>query len=115
MIFKIQTMAQPLLRGLLLTLIFGSLNVSAATDNVSFNIDNVASLAKQLAAESFKPPQSIPDFLKQLSYNDYIDIRFDPEQSLWKDNGGNFQIQLPCRQAMAAVPDSGRACTATSD
>jgi periplasmic glucans biosynthesis protein len=94
MIFKVQTPRPPLLRGLLLTIVFGSLRVSAAAANISFNIDNVASLAKQLAAESFKPPQSIPDFLKQLSYDDYRDIRFDPEQALWKDTGSNFQVQL---------------------
>jgi periplasmic glucans biosynthesis protein len=94
MIFEVQTMAKRLLRGLLLTIVFGLLNVSAAAANISFNIDNVASLAKQLAAEPFKPPESIPDFLTQLSYDDYRDIRFDPGQSLWKDSTGNFQIQL---------------------
>jgi glucans biosynthesis protein len=98
MIFEVQTMAKRLLRGLLLTIVFGLLNVSAAAANISFNIDNVASLAERLAAEPFKPPQSIPDFLKQLSYDDYRDIRFDPEQSIWKDAGTNFQVQLihPC-------------------
>jgi periplasmic glucans biosynthesis protein len=94
MIFEVQTMAKRLLRGLLLTVVFGLLNVSAAAANISFNIDNVASLAKRLAAEPFKPPQSIPDFLTQLSYDDYRDIRFDPEQSIWKDAGTNFQVQL---------------------
>src|SRR4029077_19013495 len=80
--------------GLLLTIVFASLKVSAAAATISFNIDNVASLAKQLAAEPFKPPQSIPDFLKQLSYDDYRDIRFDLEQAIWKDTGSNFQVQL---------------------
>jgi glucans biosynthesis protein len=94
MILKVQTRAQPLLRGLFLTIVFVSLKVSAAAATISFNIDNVASLAKQLAAEPFKPPQSIPDFLKQLSYDDYRDIRFDLEQALWKDTGSNFQVQL---------------------
>lgn len=57
-------------------------------------MDNVASLAKKLAAEPFKPPQPVPDFLRQLSYDDYRDIRFDPAQSLWKESGGNFQVQF---------------------
>jgi hypothetical protein len=34
----------------------------------------------------------VPDVLKQLSYDDYRDIRFDSEQSLWKETGSNFQV-----------------------
>ncbi|MGH7845649.1 MAG: glucan biosynthesis protein [Candidatus Binatia bacterium] len=59
-----------------------------------FGFDNVSELAKKLAAEPFKPPQAIPDFLTQLSYDQYRDIRFDPEQSLWRETGGNFQVQF---------------------
>src|SRR5206468_4733096 len=88
------TLAQPLLRGLLLTIVFSFLKVSDAAANIPLSIDNVATLAKKLAAESFKPPQPIPDFLKQLSYDDYRDIRFDPEQALWKETGSNFQVQF---------------------
>jgi len=94
MIFKVQTLATPLLRGLLLTIVLNLVNVSDAAANIPFSIDNVASLAKKLAAEPFKPPQAIPDFLRQLSYDDYRDIRFDPEQSLWKETGSNFQVQF---------------------
>lgn len=47
----------------------------------------------KLAAEPFKPPQTIPEFLRQISYDEYRDIRFDTAQSLWKE-GGNFQVQL---------------------
>jgi glucans biosynthesis protein len=57
-------------------------------------MENVASLAKKLAAEPFKPPPPIPDFLKNISYDDYRDIRFDPAQSLWRENGGHFQVQF---------------------
>jgi hypothetical protein len=94
MIFKVQTLAMPLLRGLLLTIVLNLVNVSDAVANLPFSIDNVASLAKKLAAEPFKPPQPIPDFLRQLSYDDYRDIRFDPEQSLWKETGSHFQVQF---------------------
>src|SRR5919112_399759 len=41
----------------------------------------------------FPPPPVVPDFLKQISYDDYRDIRFDTAQSLWRENG-NFQIQF---------------------
>lgn len=72
---------------LVLSLIRGA---DAATN---FSIDNVASLAKELAAKPFKPFAPIPDFLKQLTYDEYRDIRFDPDQSLWKESG-NFQVQF---------------------
>jgi glucans biosynthesis protein len=74
----------------LLTCLFAA----PAAANAPFGMNNVASLAKKLAAEPFKPPQQVPDFLKQMSYDDYRDIRFDPAQSLWKEGGGNFQVQF---------------------
>ncbi|HYJ13989.1 MAG TPA: glucan biosynthesis protein, partial [Candidatus Limnocylindria bacterium] len=49
-------------------------------------------MAKKSAAEAFRPPQPIPEFLRSLSYDDYRDIRFDTKRSLWRDSG-NFQIQ----------------------
>jgi glucans biosynthesis protein len=55
--------------------------------------DGVAEIARKLAAEPFRAPQPIPDFLTSISYDDYRDIRFDTKQSFWRD-GGNFQIQL---------------------
>ncbi|MEX0805117.1 MAG: glucan biosynthesis protein G [Candidatus Binatia bacterium] len=67
---------------------------SSAVANGAFGLNDVAEAARKLAAEPFKPPQAIPDFLKQISYDDYRDIRFDPAQSLWKDSGGNFQVQF---------------------
>lgn len=59
MILKVQTLATPLLRGLLLTIVLNLVNVSDAAANIPFSIENVASLAKKLAAEPFKPPQPI--------------------------------------------------------
>jgi periplasmic glucans biosynthesis protein len=94
MIFKIQPLAAQLYRVLLITIVFSFLKPWDAAANTTFNIDNVASLAKKLAAEPFKPPQPVPDVLKQLIYDDYRDIRFDSEQSLWKETGSNFQVQF---------------------
>ena len=65
-----------------------------AAANSPFGIDNVASLAKKLAAEPFNPPRQVPDFLRQMSYDDYRDIRFDPAQSLWNEGSSNFRIQF---------------------
>jgi glucans biosynthesis protein len=94
MIFKIQALAAQLHRVLLITIVFSFLEPWDSAANVPFSIDNVASLAKKLAAEPFKSPQPVPDLLKQLSYDDYRDIRFDSEQSLWKETGSNFQVQF---------------------
>src|ERR1051325_1421674 len=66
---------------------------TAAAGEGRFRFDNVAEIARKAAAETFKPPQPVPDFLVDIGYDDYRDIRFDPAQSLWKD-GGRFQIQF---------------------
>ena len=64
-----------------------------AEANSRFQFEDVAALAKKIAAEPFRPPPSVPEFLTAISYDDYRDIRFKPERSWWRD-GGNFQIQL---------------------
>ena len=69
------------------------LNCSLAAANGVFEFEQVAETARKLAAEPFKPPPPVPDFLKQISYDEYRDIRFDTAQSLWKDSG-NFQVQF---------------------
>ncbi|HSQ12653.1 MAG TPA: glucan biosynthesis protein G [Candidatus Deferrimicrobium sp.] len=61
--------------------------------NGQFGFDGVAEMAKKLAAEPFRAPKPIPEFLTSLSYDDYRDIRFDTKQSFWR-SAGNFQIQL---------------------
>ncbi len=59
-----------------------------------FGFDDVLDQAKKLAGQPFKPPPAIPDFLTQISYDLYRDIRFDPALALWKDAGGNFQVEF---------------------
>ncbi len=58
-----------------------------------FGFDSVADRAKKLAAESFRAPPPIPEFLTTLSYDEYRDIRFDTKRSLWRERG-NFQVQF---------------------
>jgi glucans biosynthesis protein len=65
-----------------------------ATANTRCDFERVVEIAKTVAAEPFKAPPPIPDFLKQLTYDQYRDIRFDPARSLWKDAGGKFQVQF---------------------
>ena len=75
-----------------LTILF-CLAPTPSAANGRFSFDNVAELAKKIAAEPYRAPAQIPEFLTALSYDEYRDIRFDPTKSLWRD-GGNFQIQF---------------------
>jgi glucans biosynthesis protein len=68
-------------------------SVEGADANSDFDLENVAALAEKLAAKAFVPPRQIPDFLKQLNYDQYRDIRFDPVHALWKDSG-NFRVEF---------------------
>jgi glucans biosynthesis protein len=67
---------------------------AGANARVPFGLPTVVEQAKRLAAEPFKPPTPIPDFLAKVTYDEYRDIRFDVSQSLWKDGGGTFQVQF---------------------
>jgi glucans biosynthesis protein len=66
----------------------------AVEADTPFGFDNVRDQAKKLAGQPFKPPPAIPDFLSQISYDQYRDIRFDPALSLWRDTGSKFQVQF---------------------
>src|SRR5262249_19440087 len=67
---------------------------ASAKADVPFGFSEVTEQAGRLAAEPFKAPPAIPDFLARLSYDEYRDIRFDTAQSLWKDAGGTFEVQF---------------------
>ena len=78
--------------GLILPLLcFGQASATAAEP---FGFPEVAEQAQRLATEPFKAPPVIPEFLSRLSYDDYRDIRFDANQSLWKEGGGSFEVQF---------------------
>jgi glucans biosynthesis protein len=76
--------------GLVFTLFLLAAGTSEANN---FDLKDVIENARKLASEPFKPPSPIPDFLKQISYDDYRDIRFDTSHSMWKGSG-NFQVQF---------------------
>jgi periplasmic glucans biosynthesis protein len=60
----------------------------------AFDFQMVIDKAKSLATASYQAPQAIPKFMRELSYSQYQDIRFDPEKSLWRDSKSNFQVML---------------------
>ena len=60
-----------------------------------FSFEIVRELARQAAASDFdEPDERLPDYLANLGYDQYRDIRFRPEQSLWRAENLAFEIQL---------------------
>ena len=66
----------------------------AGTAPAKFSLQDVQSEAKALAAKPYKEQPLIPRFMRELSYTDYQNIRFDPEKSLWQDSHSHFQVML---------------------
>ena len=67
-----------------------------ASGNVSaFGLDDIDKRAKDLAAKSYvKPDSALPKALRDLSYEQYRDIRFRPERSLWHDKGLPLEVRF---------------------
>ncbi len=60
-----------------------------------FNFADVRRRAEMLATQPFQDPgNNLPEFLMRLDYDQYRDIRFKAEKSLWRDAGLPFEIQF---------------------
>lgn len=60
----------------------------------TFEFADVEARAKELAATGYvRDDGGIPEFLARLDYDQYRDIRFRTEKSLWRDEGLPFQVQ----------------------
>jgi periplasmic glucans biosynthesis protein len=71
--------------------------VPAAAHAAPFGLDDVAKVAAQYAKEPFKDRQkAVPKWMTvgSLSYDQWRDIRFRPDRSLWRDEKLPFQVQL---------------------
>ena len=67
----------------------------AAEDSTPFDSQTVRGIARTLAAAPYKAPDNkLPEALAKLSYDAYRQIRFDPNQALWKGANLPFQAQL---------------------
>jgi glucans biosynthesis protein len=62
--------------------------------SAAFNYEDVVTIAKQTAAKPYQERELIPSFLRDLSFQEYQNIRFNPDKSLWRDSGSNFQVML---------------------
>src|SRR4029453_9974111 len=77
-----------LLYGLLLAVAY----VPAA---FAFDLDSVDAMARALAAKPYaKPLPNLPKALRELTYDQTRDIRFDPAKSLWRAEQLPFEVQF---------------------
>ena len=60
-----------------------------------FDAQTVRTLARNLAAQPYQAPNiTLPDSLKNLDYQAYRAIRFDPAKALWHGQGLNFTAEF---------------------
>ena len=61
----------------------------------AFDLDDVALQARQLATKPYRvQPSTLPADLKALSYDQYRDIRFKPEQALWRKDKLPYELMF---------------------
>lgn len=60
----------------------------------AFEFADVVDRARALAQEPYEAPPPVPEFLAELDYPQYQAIRFNPEASLWRDAGSQFQVMM---------------------
>jgi glucans biosynthesis protein len=59
-----------------------------------FDFADVEQRARELAGKAYvRDDAGMPDFLSNLDYDQYRDIRYKPDKALWRDEGLPFQIQ----------------------
>lgn len=68
---------------------------NAADAKTRFTLQSVIDKAKSLADKPFQSPAGeVPEFLLKLSYDEWRDIRFDPEQAMWRREKLPFEVQF---------------------
>ncbi|HEY3863620.1 MAG TPA: glucan biosynthesis protein G [Verrucomicrobiae bacterium] len=87
-----------MMRILILTLVLWAVRPAFALprlEAVHVTLDYVAKKAEQRARKPFRSPRAdLPDFLTKLTYDDYRQIRFRPDQALWKQEGLPFRVEF---------------------
>ncbi len=68
--------------------------VTAAAPAAAFDLKTVIDKAQALAKQPYEAPKKIPDFMRELSYDQFRGIRFDPDQQLWAGSGSRFGVML---------------------
>ncbi len=88
-----------------LWLAIASTALPAEVLRIEINRAYVEDAAKKLAAKPYAPRKnSLPDFLRDMTYDDYSRIRFVPDSSLWRADKLPFQIQFFHPGSLHQVP-----------
>lgn len=62
---------------------------------IPFGFDTVAQRAQALAKKPWQEPENkLPKILRELTYDQFRDIRFRPERALWRGSSSPFEIQF---------------------
>ncbi len=76
-------------------LLLGAVLLAGGRPALAFDLDDVAAKAKQLASQPYQArTSSLPPDLKALSYDQYRDIRFKPEQAQWRADKLPFELMF---------------------
>ena len=60
-----------------------------------FTFETVRAFAREVAARDYEEPdERLPAYLAKIDYDQYRDIRYRPEQSLWRREGLPFEVQF---------------------
>jgi glucans biosynthesis protein len=71
------------------------LMIMAAERAAAFGIEDVAKRARRLASQSYREPDhNQPAWLREITYDQWRDIRFRPNRSLWLDKNLPFTVQF---------------------
>jgi glucans biosynthesis protein len=82
------------LRGIGLALFLALVAGAAAVERLTVDHDYVVSLAEKLTSHAYSAPKSVPKFFREINYDTYRRITFQPEATLWRDAGVRFQLQF---------------------
>ncbi|MEO3432279.1 glucan biosynthesis protein G [Inquilinus sp. CAU 1745] len=68
---------------------------SIAEEGAAFSFETLVERARAMAAEGYQPPSGdLPDALEAVDYDEYRDIRYNPDEALWRDLELPFHAQF---------------------
>ena len=66
-----------------------------ADETTPFDASTVRNMARAMAQKAYQAPDAtLPDQLKNIDYQQYRSIRFDPSHALWKGEGLRFTAEF---------------------
>ena len=84
-----------LLQAAVLPIVAALGRTARAEESTPFDGATVRNLARDLAQKAYQAPDAtLPDPLKNLEYQDYRSIRFDPGHALWRGQGLRFTAEF---------------------